>query len=128
MELSLFLAKVIGVVLIAFSAAGLARPQIIHGALRDFNHESFSRLVVGCLAIALGAALVLSHNIWEVSWRGLVTLFGWLTLVKGGLYLLAPKALHQLSTSMLRNESQTRVFLFVCLVVGLYLAYHGFGI
>lgn len=127
MELSLFLAKIMGVVIVAFAAAGLFRPQVVRAAVRDFDHESFSRLVIGCVAVAAGVALILSHNIWEWSYRGLVTLFGWTALVKGVLYLLAPKQIHDVTKKMLSTESKLRVFLFACLVLGAYLSYKGFG-
>ncbi|MFZ2887186.1 MAG: hypothetical protein WA021_05200 [Minisyncoccia bacterium] len=124
---TLFLAKIMGIVLIAFSAAGLARPQVVRSAIRDFDHESFARLVIGCIAIGVGAAFVLSHNVWTWDYRGLVTLFGWTVLVKGIFYLVAPKQIHSITKRMLGTESQLKAMLIGCLVVGLYLAYKGFG-
>lgn len=127
MELSLFLAKVMGIVVVAFSLAGLARPQLIRDAIRDFDHESFARLVVGCMAIAFGAILVLSHNTWEWNYRGLVTLFGWIALLKGASYLVAPKAAVNFTKRMVKTKSQMQVFLGACLIFGGYLVYKGFG-
>ena len=125
---SLFLAQIMGVVITAFAVAGLVRPQIIRSAVKDFDHESFSRLVFGCAAMAIGVGLILSHNIWELSYRGLVTLFGWTAFIKGMLYLFAPKKIHAVTKRMLAHEAQLQLFLMLTLLVGLYLLYNGFWI
>lgn len=127
MELSLFLAKIMGIVIVAFAGAGLVRPQLIRDALRDFDHESFARLVIGCMAIGLGAVLVLTHNIWSWDYRGLITLFGWTALIKGVSYLVLPKHAVHFTKNMLKSQSQMKVFLVACLILGGYLAYKGFG-
>jgi hypothetical protein len=127
MELSLFLAKVMGIVIAAFALAGLARPKVITDAIRDFDHESFARLVIGCMAIGLGVALVLTHNVWEWSYRGVVTLFGWTALIKGISYLILPKHAVNFTKGMLKTKSQMQIFLVACLILGGYLAYKGFG-
>jgi hypothetical protein len=127
MELSLFLSKIMGIVIMAFALAGLARPKVITDALRDFDHESFARLVIGCSAVGIGVALVLSHNVWEMSYRGLVTLFGWTAMIKGFAYLALPKHAVSFTKGMLKTKGQMQVFLVACLVLGAYMAYKGFG-
>jgi hypothetical protein len=127
MEMSLFLAKIIGAVMTAFAVAGLMRPNIIRDALRDFDHESFARLIAGCAGIGVGIALILTHNIWAWNYQGLITLFGWTALVKGASYLLLPKHAVNLTKSMLKSKSQMKVFLVASLLIGLYLLYSGFG-
>ena len=125
---SLFLAQVLGVVITAFAVAGLVRPQIIRSAVKDFDHESFSRLVIGCAAMAIGVGLILTHNVWEWSYRGLVTLFGWTAFLKGLMYLFAPRQIHAITKGMLGHASHLQVFLMGCLLVGLYLLYNGFWV
>ena len=124
---SLFLAKVIGIVIFAFGVAGLARPKNISDAVRDFSHESFARLVAGCSGIAIGAALVLTHNIWEWDYRGIITLFGWVVLVKGISYLVMPQKAVAFTKSMFMGKGQMKVWLIGSVIVGGYLAYKGFG-
>jgi hypothetical protein len=127
MELSLFLAKILGAVFTAFSVAGLMRPKIISDALRDFDHESFARLIAGCAGIGVGIAVILQHNVWAWDYRGLITLFGWTALLKGVSYLLIPKQAVNFTKSMMKSKSQMQVFLGATLLIGLYLLYSGFG-
>lgn len=127
MELSIFLAKILGAVFTAFSVAGLMRPKIISDALRDFDHESFARLIAGCAGIGVGMAVILSHNIWAWDYRGLITLFGWIALIKGVSYLLMPKQAVNFTKSMMKSKSQMQGMLYGTLAVGLYLLYSGFN-
>jgi hypothetical protein len=127
MELSMFLAKVMGIVVAAFAVAGLVRPAVIRDALRDFDHESFARLVIGCVAIGLGTVLILNHNIWEWDYRGLITLFGWTALIKGFSYLVLPKHAVNFTKGMLKSKGNMQIFLVACLIFGAYLTYKGFG-
>ncbi len=127
MELSLFLATILGAVFTAFSVAGFMRPHIIRDALRDFNHESFARLIAGCAGIGVGVAVILSHNIWTLDYRGLITLFGWTALIKGVSYLLMPEQAVNFTKSMMKSRSQTQVMLGATLLIGLYLLYSGLG-
>ncbi len=127
MEFSMFLAKIMGIVMVAFAGAGLLRPSVIRDAIRDFDHESFARLVIGCMAVGVGAALIFTHNIWEWDYRGVVTLFGWTAFIKGIGYLVLPKQVVNMTKNMLKSKQQMQVFLFACLILGAYLAYNGIG-
>ena len=41
----------------------------------------------GYLALFLGLGTVVLHNVWVEDWRVIITVFGWLTLIKGVLLL-----------------------------------------
>jgi hypothetical protein len=127
MELSFVLAKVMGIVVAAFAVAGLIRPRVVSDAIRDFDHESFARLVIGCIAIGAGVMLIMVHNVWEKDFRLVITLFGWTMVVKGIGYLLMPKFMVGFTKGMLKSSGQMQLFLFACLALGAYLTYKGFG-
>lgn len=127
MELSYFLAQLIGIALVLFSVAGYMRPRLITVAMRDFDHESFSTLFVGFTALIGGLAIVLSHNVWDSTWRVWITLIGWAAVLKGFSYLVAPKWLMSVGRSVLKNQSWIRLSLILTLALGIYLAYKGFG-
>lgn len=127
MELSLFLAQLMGLGLIIVSIAGLFRPQLVSAAIRDFDHEAFSTLAIGSLTVFVGLAIVLAHNIWDGTWRVWVTLFGWASLIKGTTYLVAPRFLVRLTRALLQNKAWIRGTLILGLILGCYMAFKGFG-
>ena len=127
MELSLFLAKLIGLTYVLFALGALARPRVIPRILRDFNSNSFTTLIAGMMALVIGLAMVISHNVWEGSWRVLITLMGWAALLKGVAYIFIPSSIMGTAESLLNTPVKARVVLIIALLFGAYLTYKGFG-
>ena len=128
MELSYFLAQLLGLTLMLFAAMILLRPTITTVAIRDLRAYSFEMLLAGFLGIVGGLAVVLSHNIWEFSWRGIITLMGWAALLKGISYVAFPNFMRFTAASMLNGKRKRTTVLIVVFLLGSYLVYHGFGI
>lgn len=126
MELSYFLAQIFGLLFIIFSIAFLFRPVIITVAIRDLRPFSFTMLLAGLLGVTGGLLIILTHSIWEFSWRGVVTLFGWIMLLKGVMYIAFPDMLRFTATSMINGTGKRSVMLLLILVLGCYLTLHGF--
>lgn len=126
MELSHFLAQLFGFTLMIFSAVLMLRPMIVTVAIRDLRPFSFSMLMAGFAGIVGGLSIILIHNIWEISWRGLITLFGWSALIKGVTYVAFPDFLRFTATGMLNGKAKRNAALIVTFLVGAYLAYSGF--
>ena len=40
--------------------------------------------------LVFGLAVVANHNIWEMSMRVVITIFGWSLTIKGALYMICP--------------------------------------
>ena len=75
-----------------------------------------------------GLAMVLAHNVWsKCPVVVIVTLLGWLTLIKGILYLLLPaKWLEGFFQSVLNCGACLYSVTAFLLVLGAYLTYEGF--
>lgn len=85
-------------------------------------------LVLGVITLSLGLAMVLGHNVWSGgALPVVVTIVGWLTLLKGLLLtFLTPRgAFGYLST--MQYDRLFYVYAGVTLVLGAYLTYGGFG-
>ena len=81
--------------------------------------------VTGFMALIIGILSVLSHNIWSADWRALVTLLGWLTLIKGVVRMLWPSTVVKMIHKF-QNDSWYFPAALVTLVLGVYLLYIGF--
>ncbi len=127
MELSYFLAKLIGLTLAIFALGALMRPVVISRVMRDFNTHSFTTLLAGFMGMVIGLAMVLSHNVWESSWRVIITIFGWIALLKGLSYIFAPQAILGTAQGILGTPGRARVVLIIAFLFGAFLAYKGFG-
>ncbi len=125
METSIFLAKVIGLVIVISTAAVL----IHHKAFRALEEEVVKSPMIAYLAgftiLILGVLLVVSHSVWTLDWRIVITIVGWLVLLKGAGRIFFPNAVRRL----IEKKRDNRWFLLaeiVVFLVGLYLLYYGF--
>ena len=125
METSLFLAKVIGLVSVISTAAILIRYKESL-ALEDEAAKSPALIYLSGFAfLILGTLLVVSHSVWTFDWRLVITIMGWLVLLKGAGRIFFPSAVRRL----IEKKRDDRRFLLgevVVLLVGLYLLYYGF--
>ena len=123
-RLTIFLARSLGLFTILLVAGLLVRG----GAVVESSLEDEAVLIsYAVLGLAMGAAMVVGHNVWSGGLLPLVvTLVGWLSLVKGFVLLLvAPEtliaAMHQM-----HYEEHDILFLAPALIIGLYLTWAGF--
>lgn len=128
MDTSLFLAQLIGLSLALFALIALLRPAVVSNAIHALRDTSpLTELLFGFAGIVVGLSIVLTHNIWEGDWRVFITLVGWAALIKGVFFLYSPSTLLSFGKSIYKNPSRIRLVLLIGLVVGLYIAYKGFG-
>jgi hypothetical protein len=85
-------------------------------------------LFLGIVVVIAGLAMVLTHNIWSGgTLTVLVTLAGWIALIKGALFLIVPPGS---SSAFFLNgfhyQQLFYVYAAIALIVGLYLTYGGF--
>lgn len=120
MYISFFLAKVIGLYLIITCGAMLVRRKRLMVIVEQFIENSAMTLLSGIMSLILGLLMVVSHNVWVFNWRILITLIGWLTLIKGIAWLYFPSAMRQYAERMVENKTYMAT-LVVSLVIGFFL-------
>lgn len=128
MELSFFLAQFFGLTLATVSGALFLRPPLIRSMLDDVRQNHLATTIISLAGIMGGLAVILTHNVWELSWTLWITLLGWAAFIKGALYLVAPKLFADLGSKVYSSTNRVRIGLFIIFTFGLYLAAVGFEI
>ncbi len=82
MELSLFLAKAIGVGLMVIAASMLMNRKNVD-LLFEAYRSAAAVYVTGIVETFLGIMMVIAHNIWVADFRLIITLIGWILLLRG---------------------------------------------
>jgi hypothetical protein len=122
-----FFAKVLGL-WTALTVIGMA-------ANRDATIETMGRMyadplllfVVGLFTVLVGLVVVVAHNRWTGGLLPIVvTLYGWLTLIRGVLYVSFSPPARLAFWEMLHFEQLFYVYLLVALILSAYLIYGGF--
>ena len=125
METSIFLAKVIGL-FGAISTLAIIFRYKIHLEMEGNAAKSPSMIhLSGFLFLMLGILLTVSHQVWTMDWRVVVTILGWLILVKGVMRILFPDTVKNIIE---KKKSDKRFLLaeVVTFIISIYLIYQGF--
>ena len=85
------------------------------------NNDSFV-IAMGYITLVIGLPFVILHNVWELNVLGLVTLMGWVTLVKGIVLLAKPSIVKKKDYS----EKNLKIRFLIGALIGLGLMYCGY--
>lgn len=126
MELSIFLAKVLGLYMTVLSIGLLMNAKKMKSILMDSMDSPPLLLVSGVVALMVGLLIVISHNLWVPDWRVLITIIGWLALTKGLVLIMFPQSTVNISKKWLQNNTLYYTTMVIDLLLGIYLTYIGF--
>jgi hypothetical protein len=120
-----YLARLIGIYCILIALAMIIRKQATVDVLTAMLHNAQLLLALGVITVIAGLALVLGHNIWSGgAVPVIVTLVGWIALIKGSLLLfLSPEQESSVFLDSLHLEQGFYFYLGFTLLLGIYLTY-----
>jgi len=126
MGVSTFLARVFGLYLIIVCLAVLFRFKTFQTAYDEMISNKAHVFLAGFLSLVIGILVVVSHSIFVWDWRLLITLIGYLALIKGIWLLFFPETALKFKRSIMGNQSVYRIIIVIFLLIGIFLAYKGF--
>lgn len=104
METSLFIAQIFGVAYVIIGLGLFFNSQYYSKAYVEMMKNSALLMTVSLVALVVSIVIVLVHNVWEWQWYVIVTLLGWIGLVKAFLLVVFPKQMVGFSAAMLKNK------------------------
>ncbi len=122
---TIFLGRLIGLYCILVALAMLIHKQATVDVVTAMLHNAQLLLSLGAITVIAGLAMVLRHNVWTGgAVPVLVTLVGWILLIKGSLLLfLSPEQESSLFLDTLHLEQGFYFYLGGTLLLGIYLTY-----
>jgi len=121
MEVSIFFAKFWGWLLVILGLIFLLRKKALLEELFGLLEEKLFILLSGWLALILGLVTVILHNLWVPDWRAVITIFGWISLMKGIVRISFPGAPQKLLPAFKNKLILTKVLLITCILLGAWL-------
>jgi hypothetical protein len=93
----------------AFVIVGITvfNKSYFNAAMTDLVNSKGLLWLTGLITFVMGTVVVALHNVWSTDWRLLVTLLGWLTLVKGAIIMLFPSSITLVYQRFLSNRLLT---------------------
>ncbi|HXY10685.1 MAG TPA: hypothetical protein VEI52_22820 [Terriglobales bacterium] len=125
---TIFLSRLIGLYCILVALSMMTRRQATVETVTALLQNPSMMLIVGIITLAAGLAVVLAHNIWSGGALAVVvTLVGWITLIKSLFFLFLPPEMEmRLFFQQLHYQQLFYLYGAISLVLGVYLTYGGF--
>ena len=126
MSTSVFLARLIGPVMLVIGLAVFANQRAFRDLAEEFLASRALTFLSGLIIMPAGLAIVLTHNIWAVDGRVMITMFGWANLIGGAIRLAAPAYVMQTGRAMLKRPYFIPVAAAIWVVAGALFCLFGF--
>lgn len=124
METSLFIAQVLAICYLSVGIGFLISKEYYRKEVTKLLENPGFVLLGGYFAIIIGALILRVQNTWESDWTTLVTIIGWIAIIKGIWLIVFPKSITQFKT-LLQAKYHNWVSTAI-IVLGLIFAYFGF--
>jgi hypothetical protein len=125
---ALFLGQVFGLYFIIIGIAVMIRHKYLLPVIGMFAEEKFDRFFISMVEIIAGLFFLLSFQEWGSFYEGLISLFAWLILLEGILYLFLPDRAVEALISFLNVKAWYVFGGLLSVIIGAYLAGTGFGL
>ena len=126
METSIIIAKIIGIIYLSFGLGIIINPKLYQKLLQQLLIDPSIRILGGIMAIIIGFLILEYHNFWEANWTIVISIIGWIALIKGILLLTFPKFI-TIVKPIFDNEKSLRVLAIFVMLIGIVFAYLGFN-
>jgi uncharacterized protein YjeT (DUF2065 family) len=126
MEISIIFARFLGLLYVAVGLGLLFNKNYYQKIFSDFLNNVAMLYIGGILALIFGFLLVTYHNVWVGSWVVIITVIGWLALMKGIFILVCPSLMQRFVQYLLNKPKFLQIEGVFALILGLVLGYFGF--
>lgn len=94
--------------------------------LRNFMADIPLIIVFGMLTLVAGLAIVNAHNLWVTNWRVIITVLGWLAIIRGIVAILFPVRIHEIGETVMATPTGPTTGAIIILVLGGILCWMGY--
>jgi hypothetical protein len=126
MQNSVFLAKLMGPLFLAVGIGLIANAAVYKKLFAEFLDSTALVYLSGLLTMTAGMAIILTHNVWVLEWRVLITLLGWLLAIGGAVRIVIPQGTQKIGRRFLKHPQATIIAAVVWLAIGAVLCFFGY--
>jgi hypothetical protein len=125
MNLSVLIARIMAVIYLSAAVGRICSASHYRRMVDDMFANAALTYVTGFIAVIIGSLIVAHHNTWRRDWTTLITLLGWLALIKGAVLIAFPGFVRGYATALMSGPGW-EVFPYVAICAGLLFGYFGF--
>ncbi|MHC4906607.1 MAG: hypothetical protein ACYTEN_12410 [Planctomycetota bacterium] len=118
--------QLFSIVYLAIGVGMLINPGFYKKLFTDFAENAAAMYIGGVAALAIGFVILVHRGLGCThDWSMILSIIGWLALIKGLLILVCPKLMMALTKAMIK-DSLLKVWPVVIIILGLALSFFGF--
>ena len=126
MDNSIFIARIFGLCYLIVGTGIMFNRKAFQQLMDDFCKNVTSVFFGGLLALVVGLAIILTHNVWVANWTVIITIIGWLALIKGMGMIVFPNTVSKFMQVYQKNKGLLMVHSIGAFVFGVVLTFLGF--
>ena len=126
MDFTLFFAKILGPLYAIIGIGILLNMKTYLNVIEDFIKNAAIVYLCGVAVFVTGMIIVLNHNIWVINWPVVITIMGWMAILKGVFLIIFPNAMVRFTKKF---KNMTRVLfadIIFIIMLGCFLTAKGF--
>jgi hypothetical protein len=124
---TIYLGKLIGLYCVLIALAMISHKQATVDTMTALVRDPPVLFFASVMAMVAGLAIVLAHNVWSGgALPVVVTLVGWISLIKGLIFLLLSPEMSVSYFEALRYGQLFYLYTSIVLVIGIYLTFSSF--
>jgi hypothetical protein len=124
MELNMNIANTLAVLMgsaLVIVGITLFNKSYFNAVMTDLANSKGLLWITGFITFVMGTVIVALYNVWSADWRVLVTLLGWLTVIKGAFIMLFPSSMTVFYRRFLSDHLLTYSGIYALMLGGLLL-------
>ena len=123
---SVFFAQLLGPYCIIVALGIMFNLKTYQKVIEDFFKNTALIYLGGIMALFFGIIVVLFHNLWVANWAIIITIFGWLGIIKGAWLIILPHTLGKALEAYKKNASLLVIHSIIVLAIGIFLTIMGY--
>jgi hypothetical protein len=124
MAIEILVARMFAILYLVIGIAGVMDKKYFLNMTNEIMKNPGLRFTWAMFAFVAGFLIISYHNVWT-GWPIIVTLIGWIGLIKGIMILLFPKMLEK-KANMVFKGVLAGAMPYICIILGLIVGYFGF--
>jgi hypothetical protein len=118
---SVFIASIAGPICLAIGLGIIFNLKNYKEVIGDFFRNAGLIYLGGVFSLLIGLLIVLVHNKWAANWSVIITILGWLSLIKGLWLIILPGTLSKMVSAYAKKTNFLVIHCLVILALGIYL-------
>jgi uncharacterized protein YjeT (DUF2065 family) len=125
---SILLAQLLGPYLAIAGIGIFFNPKNCQQMAHEYTQSAALTYFGGVMALFFGLLIIQFHNNWAADWTVIITLFGWLGLVKGACLLLIPGQVKKFAARYYQGSTRPLIIQsLIIIAIGVLLMFKGYS-